>query len=256
MAGKDELSIDAFKGAIEELTRSFTGLNGIIGSISRGSRLGAATGFAAGGGGAGGAALGVAGALAGGGAGLALQALDRTVGFAVNATLKQGERFVRDTGLRFASTQLRFGAPGRGGLSAQTSFQEAAIRSFSQVPLVGFAASEALEPIDKAAQRTGAITTRIARAGGKISEQERKLLFETFAAEEERATAENRKVQALAAKEAGSDKTLGKVGANIADAIASPLGQEVIPILSDIRDGIRDALTFSVPGASNRTATK
>ena len=251
MPGRESISVDQLKDVVNELTRSFGGLNSVIGSISRGSKLGGALGVSAGGGGAAGGALGLAGGLAGGGAGLALNVLDRTVGFAVNATLRQGEKFARDFGTRFVSTQLRFGAGSQGGITQSQSFTEAGLRAFANVPLVGFAASEVLDPVDRAAQRVAAITSRVARAGGKVSREERLRLLETFLPQEQRAQDETTAVKAEAAKLAGGPEASGKFVENLAEIASTPIFREIVAAIETGFEAILPGIT-----SLNRTPTK
>lgn len=236
MPGRNEVDVTDLVRIVEDLTRSFGGLNGVVSQLFRGGRSGGAAGFALGGGGKagsqgsslGGAAIG---AVAGVGGALAGAAFDKTVGFAVNATLRQGEKFSRDVGFRFASNALQFG----GQVSFGSNLQASVLQAASNLPF-GSAAKNVVDPAERAANRVAAITTAIARGGGSIDPTARKELLRTFFDQEQSAQKEQKAVEADLQNLLGSSQAGGQVAINVANTAAN-VAQAVAPIIQSIKQG-------------------
>lgn len=103
------------------------------------------------------------------------------------------------------------------------------------IPGLSDLATEVLQPLEAAGNRTLGVTGEIARAGGKVRPEDREALHARFLAEEKRATAE--------ALEVGKLK-----GANLGDAVD---GTKIGDILKMLEDAIAKivAMVTGLPGA-------
>lgn len=132
------------------------------------------------------------------------------VGGAINeAAVKPLKKIAQDTIFNGARNAANFGL-------GSNAFQGAFNQAKSNIPIIGQGVSRVLDPINRAAQRTNAITSLIARGGGVISAGDRKQLFEQFNIEEKRAQKETEAVQKLAGTKIGSDETTAAVNQELA----------------------------------------
>ena len=99
------------------------------------------------------------------------------------------------------------------------------------IPIIGQGVSRVVDPLKRAASRTNAITSLIARGGGAISAGDRESIFDRFKLEEQRAQKETIAVQKLLTTEIGSEETTSAINAELiaqigrlSDAIISSFG--------------------------------
>jgi hypothetical protein len=115
--------------------------------------------------------------------------------------------------------------------SDANAFQGAFNAAKSNIPIIGQGVSRVLDPINRAAQRTNAVTSMIARGGGVITDDERAQLGNRMLKEEQRAQKDIIKNQKFFGQKAGSDETTAAVNkeliaqlGRLIDAIGSLFG--------------------------------
>lgn len=160
-----------------------------------------------------GRAGGPVGALAAGAAG--------AIGAAV---IDPARKIAKDTIFNGMRNAASFGA-------GVNPFQGAFNQAKKNIPIIGQGVSRVLDPLQRAASRTNAITSLIARGGGAISAEDRESIFDRFKLEEQRAQKETIEVQKLLATEIGSEETTNAVNeelsaqiGRLSDAITSTFG--------------------------------
>jgi len=160
-----------------------------------------------------GRAGGPAGALAAGVAGAADQAI-----------ITPAKKILKDTIFNGFRNAANFGAD-------SNPFQAAFNQAKSNIPIIGQGVSRVTDPLKRAAARTNAITSLIARGGGQITDEGRRETFERFVREEKRAQKETIAVQKMLTKELGSEETTSAVDqelsaqiGRLADAITAAFG--------------------------------
>lgn len=202
---------------IKNLSRSGSVGGGSIGMSSSGAIGGASRGLASraiggGGAGAGGFAAGALGRLGLGGvtpAGLAVAAGASVAGAIDEAVFQPAKKIAKDTIFNGLRNAAQFG-PG------SNPFRGAFNQALQYIPIVGQSSTDfVLDPIKKAGQRTAAITTAIARGGGRVDDQLRQSIFDPILRQENKAAAEQREVERLVGKTLGSDETSQKLNAEI-----------------------------------------
>lgn len=204
--------VEAILGRIENQSRSAIGAGGSgssgsigVGAASLSGGGARARAVSGAGGGLGSAfAQGAAGrlGLAGlGPAGIAAAAGASVAGAIDDAVMRPIKNIAKDTffnGLRNAS---QFGPD-------SNPFRGAFNQALKHIPLIGKeSVDRVVSPIEKASQRTAAITTAIARGGGQVDDAARQGLFGEFLRQERSAQKELQAVEKLGATEIGSQET-------------------------------------------------
>jgi len=96
--------------------------------------------------------------------------------------------------------------------------------ALAEVPVIGSVFADITEPLEAAAGRTAGITTAIARAGGTVTPELRKTLYDKFTDQEKRVRAEKKEVGKMsqsteAVGEAMVDSKLGEVVEHLGNAV-------------------------------------
>jgi hypothetical protein len=155
---------------------------------------------------------------------LAVQAGAAVGGAIQDAVITPAKKIIKDTIFNGARNAANFGL-------GSNAFQGAFNQAKANIPIIGQGVSRVIDPINRAAQRTNAITSMIARGGGAISDADRNELFQRFKLEETRAQKETIAVQKLAATDLGSDETTAAINdelsaqiSRLSDVISSSFG--------------------------------
>jgi hypothetical protein len=127
------------------------------------------------------------------------------LGGAINeAVVKPAKKIAQDTIFNGARNAANFGL-------GSNAFQGAFNQAKSNIPIIGQGVSRVLDPINRAAQRTNAVTSIIARGGGVITDKDRAMLGNQMLKEEQRAQKDIIKNQEFFGKKMGSDETTAEV---------------------------------------------
>jgi len=220
-----------------------SGGGGAAGAVASGASAGGGGSSAVGGMGAIAASAGLGLASIAGGAASAASGL-LLDNFVTNAAARSAKSFAIDTTSGVLGDAVKFGFGSASGLSFGESVTASAIRAGSSLPIVGDLFAQVDDPVSSARARVTAIATTVARAGGKLGDDELRGLKNAFLPEEQRAKQAELDVEKFF-------KAEGIAGSAIE---GTPLGellgklQEVAPQFVDAMKAFADAVNGWVGG--------
>ena len=155
-------------------------------------------------------------------------AFSSTIGFGIRTGLLTARRFGRAAVMNTLARSMEFGF--RGGDTVSQGIVQAA----ASTPLLGALFQDYAQPKKNATQRASGVLTRIARAGGQVTEDMAARLMMKFAPEEIAARKAEKAVQRASGREEVQEAFKGALEEGTASKFATELALEIGRVLGDL----------------------